>query len=209
MLQVVIGPKFDVTLADVQALINLGYVYQDKKSKNNEYRCLSEDFTSYLYENATRDQKAIIWPNVTDAEKHLRYIIKTVLKARYGAGWEEEIRSLFDTGKLKQVDNYQESNLRNYSASEQNILQSLSIMDLANIIEYYWENGIKNYFPQGADKQEWKEKIKAIYHARIPITHSNPEFLSQEMIGKVNRYCEEIRQFPDEPVPNTNLRPAG
>jgi hypothetical protein len=144
-----------------------------------------------------RDENAAIWPNVTEAEQRLRRIVKTALEKFYGENWETETRKLFDDGKLDMVDAFQRNNERNYAARNQNLLQSLSILDLADLAEHFWNDGVKQQFPENADKNEWREKIRAIYNARNPITHSNPEFLSPDQISTVNRYCDEIRAFAE------------
>jgi hypothetical protein len=193
LLQIVIGPKFDVTLSDLNVLVNMGYIYSYHENGETLYRCISEDFTRYLRETAERDDKAAIWPNLDEAVQRLREIIKAVLSGRFGERWEDEARRLFPERKLYQVDSFQRNNEAFYSGHDRNMLQVLSILDLSRIIDRYWDKGMRERFPTGADKNDWLGKFAALHNARIPLAHVNAQFLSPEQIAQANKYCDEIR----------------
>jgi uncharacterized protein YnzC (UPF0291/DUF896 family) len=195
MIKVFIGPKYDLKPADVYKLKNLGYIYYQDKENQRPYS-LTKDFSHYLYEKVTGEEKIQIWPKLSEAEIRLREIIRNALTDRFKNNWEQEIRNVQKSEgnkfiNIEKADTFMKSNSKNYPG-EQNLLKVLAIWELSSIIQHFWNDGIGSRFPNNTARDDWAAKFRLLQRARDPLAHSNPEFLTSEEIKQANIYCDEI-----------------
>jgi hypothetical protein len=209
LVQMFVGPKYDLNNADVNELKNLGYVEEQSPDENGIlYRSICPDFTDYLRELMILDENDNIWPNLSQAEKRLRSIIDGALSKKYGGPiWEKAIRVDYDARKASNPSKYGyfvdfgkaekfcNNMKRKYSGrGNPRLLNAISFQELWNIMEFYWNDGISEYFPKGDTISDWNEKLELLQRARDPLAHANPEFLNHVEIRQANIYCDEILQ---------------
>jgi len=203
MIKIFVGPKYNLTFFEVKTLENLGYIYFYKDKEVEKTRALSKDFTHYLYELIMLNENQIIWPKLNEVEVLLREIITNVLTAKFGRTWENDIRMIYQNEfsadsrsysnfiKFEKVDVYIKDMKRNYPGKKYNLLKVISIWELKNLINYFWNDGMSIHFT-GIEKNELFEKMDLLQRARLPLAHSNPEYLESEEIRLAEVYCDQI-----------------
>jgi hypothetical protein len=205
--QIVIGPAYDYSKADVQKLYNYGII----DILNGEAVLNSENFYEYI-----RMKESIFnfYPLWNKTERGLRNLLKSKLKEKYGEDWEEKIKS-----KYIMPDNHQMS-LGGYLKSalelkirvekqkdlyKQNVSYSIiETLTTAGLFTFY----IKEYALFQSifemDKNEFNKISNHLIRARNPYQHNNDDLIEPAFKNITKGYCEllnkKINYFEDTKI---------
>jgi AAA+ ATPase superfamily predicted ATPase len=206
MIKIFIGPKYNLKQFEVAVLKNMGYVSDFQEAGLTKQRSISKDFTHYLHEILISEDMINIWPNLNEAELHLREIIQDMLCKKHGNNWEGEIKNIFNQNfsknqydykkfiNLKKAEAFINDQKMNYPGHEYNLLKVLAIWELKNLIVYFWNDGMRDRFNH-IPKDELVKKLNLLQRARDPLAHANPEFLTDEEVRLADIYCNEIKNI--------------
>jgi len=99
LLQIYIGPRYNIKQYDIDELVSRGYIsnkikgFYDTGEDNIDefkYETISEYFVEYLMD-ISQPEVGEIWPVLSEAEKKLRSIIEIELTGMFGGRWMEEL----------------------------------------------------------------------------------------------------------------------
>jgi|GEM_PF-2178053 len=199
MIQLFIGPKYDLLPQHIRELENRGYI----SVRDGRYETISKAFERYMLNLTRLDSSLDIWPLLTDAEKRLRLIVESRMRQEYGENWERQIRDEYEERcrrdpqkygyfvDFRKADVYRNTSSRYSGAGNASFLNFIGISELSNVIGFYWGRMFADVFGN-AQYSEWKYKFYQMARARDPLAHSNPEFLTPAEIEQTNLYCREL-----------------
>lgn len=193
---------------DLYFLENIGYIEKVDVGQESEnefplgYYVISYDFTKYFLEK-TKELHLPEWTAITGAEKVLR---KMLIKV-YPEQKEIQYSTLKDFDKLSgelfvkhpklsfldtKFESYKTriKNNFNYYQHETSLVDTLDLWADVKIICDNWDN-FKEYFHNGA-LNDWKDKLNLLSRVRMPLAHSNEDFLTEAERQKVIEYSKSI-----------------
>lgn len=215
MLQMFVGPCYNLAEADVQKLVAMGYCMKrsaleavsEKEGQYTDY-CDPENTGAYLtvcgyfidYLNAVHQAEIDdIWPKLTHTERRLRAVIETEFKNLYGEAWKTQLEARLSSepearrrndGFLREHDRvFRRAGQKKQEAVGNSLLNVISIKSLSYLIRRQWST-FEKYF--GCGQEEFKRKMDTLYRARNPISHSNGELLTPEDIAAVELICDQF-----------------
>lgn len=218
MLQMFVGPRYNMTESDIQKLVAMGYCmkrsslccdpskanqYTDYYYPENtgEYLTVSKYFIDYLCAVHQADVDNI-WPKLTRTERQLRNIIEIEFANMYGATWREDLKTQLSVlfGKPDKDELHanflreHEKIFRRAGEDKQaivgnSLLNVVSIRHLRGLIQKQWPV-FKKYFSRS--KEQFEDDMETLYQARNPISHSNGELLTPTAIAAVESICDQF-----------------
>jgi hypothetical protein len=191
ILQMVIGPVFDITRADVERI----ELYNLVLRHNGHYRGFSNDFHDYLY----RVQREVpIWDLWTDTEVRLRSIVEVWLQEQYsgefGDDWVPKFRKLSPAKELyiSKLEDMQQREQKSFPDTfSQNLLEFTYPADLFDQfmrVEWKWFKPIFS----NKEANEWKPIFDLLARIRNPLAHNKMNILKEYERNKAISYCQEI-----------------
>lgn len=185
--QVLVGPQWDVTSDDVDALCDLGVVLQDE---NGALRGFSRTFEDYLRFVA---HSIDLWPLWRDTERVLRDVLERKLEGTFGADWPEGL--IKARPKLKQlIEDCQEKRdreLKRFGARAASSLLAYAYpMDLYQLMTADWTVLAESLL--GRDKQAWAVKFNVLSKVRTPLAHNREEAVDDGERAQARGVCLEI-----------------
>jgi len=195
MIQLFIGPKYNLSQNDINELIFSGYILQETVNGKPRYETLSLRFQQYLEEKTRQGLDLEIWPLVGETEKNLRDIIEQKMYAKYNDNWEAELITAARS-KAAAKNHFIEMDKINYYISarkhqRQRLVDTLSFLEYMNIILEYRNDLFKDIFPGWAYK-DIKNCFFTVYNARNPYAHFNECFLSDLEVQEADLACRKI-----------------
>lgn len=217
MLQMFVGPKYNLQNKSVDKLANMGYciklINDDKDrtlpkdvaedycdyfnpQKICAYLAVCDDLIDYLAE-INADKVENIWPKLSSTEKLLRRVIAKEFSELYGENWKDKLVNYADL-------QYHQSSMRSHEAlydkaspemQEQvgsSRLNVMSFKNLSYIMTGMWDSNFKKYFNVSADTL--KLQLDTLYDARNPICHNNGELMSATEINYVEEICDNLNR---------------
>ena len=198
--QIVIGPAFDYTKADVQKLYDYGIIsIEDEKAT-----LYSKKLLEYMrMKEGTFD----FYPLWNKTERRMRNLLKYKLKEKYGENWEDSIKTSYITsdchpmslgGFLKvalelqnKVANQKDLYIQNASYS---IIEALTT---AGLFAFYVKE--YNLFQKalGMDKNEFSKITAHLTKARNPYQHNNDYLIEPAFKNLTKGYCELLNKKID------------
>lgn len=198
MLQVFIGPRYDLTTYDVTSLMSRGYVHQDA---NGRFQTVSAHFVEYI-RTIGRVEFGQTLNTVLDTERKMRLVVERELVDLFGTEWPAELQrrnQSLDAQKrwiidYKKVETTRQSNRKLYNdRASANLLHVISLRELVNIIREYWNERFSTLFPNAAPPA-WFDRFNKLVRARNPLAHGTPEYLSDLEIQEVDLVCRQIQE---------------
>lgn len=204
LVQVVIGPKFDLKSEDVEKLERLDLI---KKSNAKlihvdgysieGFETFSNDFEQYL---RMFFREIPIWDLWSEAEVKLRSIVHEWLVERFGEDW---VAGFKKQGQKKEafIESLQLMQTREKKSFpdtySQNLLDFTYPADLFDrFISLEWDNWFSKIF--GGQKNEWNLKFDLLARIRNPLAHNKENLLKEFEKDDANGYCKEIIHKIDE-----------
>jgi hypothetical protein len=138
----------------------------------------------------------------------LREVIKAGLIRQYQDKWEiaienecKQLKQNKQSGKLNidiiKAKKYLKNNLLINKNSEQTILNGLNIVELYNILDYYWDDQFKYY---SVSCEELKDKLSFLHQARNFSAHHNISLLPDEDIKLAKLHCKYVIDYFNNPI---------
>lgn len=198
LIQVCIGPRYDIVPQQVAELENRGYLIRVGVG----YAPVCGFFEQYLRDVVRTDANMDISPNLTSAEKKLRLIVEHILRSKMGDDWASVVRADYETRRVEdpakyryfvdfaKADKFMDSNKRKFGIVEENFLNVVSIAELSQIMKFYWADFARVF--NGQAYSVWEPKFKLLQRTRDPLAHSNLEYLTSAEVEQANMYCNEI-----------------
>jgi len=147
LLQILIGPRVDITGADINLLLGYSLIIQ---VNGEEYHAFSHHFQEFL---RIINRGVELWPILGETERKLRDIISIALYEYYGENWIEKLEkapNLIITFEKARKEQEKEKNTFGARAST-DLLDYTYPMDLFRIISREWGPVFGNMF--GIDEQ--------------------------------------------------------
>ncbi|MEY4934509.1 MAG: hypothetical protein RIS64_868 [Bacteroidota bacterium] len=187
ILQMVIGPVFDIKTIDVEKLER----YELVQRSNGGYRGFSNDFHDYLY----RIQREMpIWDLWAETETRLRSIVEIWLNERYGEDWLPKFRKLSPVKELyaAKLEEMQAKEQKSFPDTfPQNLLEftyPAELFDQFMRVEWKWFKPIFS----NKEANEWKPIFDVLARIRNPLAHNKMNILKDYERNKAISYCQEI-----------------
>lgn len=196
ILQILIGPRVDITGADINSLLGYSLIEQINE---DEYHAFSHHFQEFL---KIINREVDLWPILGETERKLRDIISIALYQHYGENWIEKLErapQLIPIFKRARIDQEKEKKTFGARASA-DLLDYTYPMDLFTIISREWGVIFKYLF--GIDERgkkiqkiHWETRISYISKFRNPLAHHRSEIIKDYERQLVEGYCKEILSF--------------
>lgn len=198
--QIVIGPAYDYTRADVQKLYDYGII----GIENGQAILQSKKLFEYM---KMKEGMFDFYPLWNKTERRMRNLLKFKLKEKYGEIWEDKIQSLYispechpmslgryltDAAALqkivaKQKDLY----IQNASYS---IIEALTT---AGLFTFYLKEYTLFQSILGMDKNEFSKITGHLTRARNPYQHNNDDLIDPAFKNLTKGYCELLNKKID------------
>jgi hypothetical protein len=207
-LQLILGPVYDVTVADEQklqkyefikqvsflekyALLRRGFV-NDKSQTVASYICFSDYFTELLN---LKYNEIDYWPLWKETERAVRELIKMWISEVFKDDWESEYltKHVKSEGKPEGIKKLRDTRVysnKKFGNSSLNLIDYTFPRDMYDLfISSDWE-----WFGKvlGDSKKEWSKKFNFLADIRNPVAHNNSEFISVDDLNMAKKYCELI-----------------
>lgn len=201
LFQIIIGPAFDYTKADVQTLYDYGIIsIEDKKAtlkseKLHEYMRMKEGTFDF-------------YPLWNKTERRMRNLIKCKLKEKFGDDWENQIKTLYI-----REENSHPMSLSSFLSSALNLQQKVATqkdlyiqnatytiveaLTTAGLFELYVKEYALFQDTLGMDKNEFKKITGHLTKARNPYQHNNDDLIEPAFKNLTKGYCELLNKRID------------
>lgn len=187
VIQVLLGPQWDITDQDVDALREFGILYEE----NCALRGFSASFEGYL---RILERNVDLWPLWRDTERALRGGLERRLERTYGSAWPNAVGK--SQPKLKPViEACQEKRSREQSRfsprnAESSLLAYGYPMDLYKLMGANWASLGEPLL--GKDRQGWAMKFSVLSKVRTPLAHNRAESVGEGERKQAEGICHEI-----------------
>jgi len=200
MIQIFVGPQYDLTENGIDELKLYGYIWQKRGSRR--YETISPLFEQYLKREVRDDSALNFWPLMTETEHKLRDVIALELQKHYGDDWETELRKEADQKELeRKIDNtiffIDLETIKRYKKNPgERLIDQCNFRTYYNIIAHYRKslNLFVNFF-DGRKLTELKKYCFKIHDLRGPFAHSNGHLCTTLEIKEADLACEKILEW--------------
>lgn len=183
LFQAVLGIQYDLQPADIDRLMNYGVL---EKHGDNDYRAISPFFHDYIdYHN----MQTPVWKHLGRFEKSMRSLIKMYISETGSTIEDGNLIPSGLLGELKKRRNRMCSNFGDTSVSHDLVdyFFTSNYFDLFVKPFWAWFNNVFVSFHGDLDK--CAEQFHCLEQCRNAEGHFNGQFLSKEMIARVEQYC--------------------
>lgn len=226
MLQMFIGPNYNLQSDDIARLIGMGYCQrksslpgkQDKSGYEDIYHTYEEDsayiticnsFIDYL---ATAKEKDVndIYPKLHKVERGLRDIARNKLIEEYKDDWKAELLNISDSCLRQKTDGVKRIETRNrfyqqYKNQHQQAENPEKLDDsILHVISFtdlgdvivYMWDKVKDIFK--VEKKVFSKWMTKIQNVRNPYAHSNAEVVTSIQLKEVDDIINNILHLLDK-----------
>jgi AAA+ ATPase superfamily predicted ATPase len=187
LVQMIIGPNYDITQRDVEKLLKYSLV---RSTTDESFECFSKFFEEYL---SLKSSEIDIWPLWSETEVELRGIIKQFLNDKYEEDWVDKFLK-GNPKKTKIIEDLKfvmSKNVRSFGDKASTHLVDYTypshMLDCFIHSDWKW---FENIF--GKQFSDWKQKFDLLSEIRNPLAHNNREFLTPSKMNTATGYCQEI-----------------
>jgi hypothetical protein len=191
MIQILLGPVYDVTNDDVDRLRQYGLLRQ----QGDRYQGYSKHFEDYL---RIRARQIDLWPLWRETEQGMRGLVLHFLQERFGNDWvsgllrvRPKLQKLIDDCKDAQAR--EESNFGPLASS--NLLDFTYPMDLFSLMgaEWAWfQTVLKD------DKALWAKRFEMLAKIRNPLAHNRVTAIREADHDQVTGICKHTLELLGE-----------
>ena len=183
--QVIVGPQWDVTAEDAEALCELGVLLRDEEGV---LRGFSQTFEDHL---RVEERDVDIWPLWRDTERVLRDVLQRHLEQAFGADWPEALDKA-GSGRGKLIASCREKRDRDRkrfgARAESSLLAYTYPVELYQLMSADWARLGEPLL--GRDKQGWAVKFGVLAKVRTPLAHNRA--VSDGEREQAKGICQEI-----------------
>ena len=183
--QVIVGPQWDVTAEDAEALCELGVLLRDEEGV---LRGFSQTFEDHL---RVEERDVDIWPLWRDTERVLRDVLQRHLEQAFGADWPETLgKGGSRRGKLiASCRKKRDRDRKRFGArAESSLLAYTYPVELYQLMSADWARLGEPLL--GRDKQGWAVKFDVLAKVRTPLAHNRA--VSDGEREQARGICQEI-----------------
>ena len=198
--QIVIGPAYNYTKADVQKLYDYGLI----RIENEQATLQSKKLLEYM---KMKEGSFDFYPLWNKTERRMRNLLKYKLKEKYGDTWEERIKSLYITPGCHHMSlgGYLTAalDLQNIVAKQKDLYiqnASYSIIEAlttAGLFAFYLKEYALFQTALGMDKNEFSKITAHLTKARNPYQHNNDDLIDPAFKNLTKGYCELLNKKID------------
>ena len=190
--QVIVGPQWDVTAEDAEALCELGVLLRDE---DGVLRGFSRTFEDHL---RVVERSVDIWPLWRDTERVLREALQRHLERAFGADWPDALgKARASCGKL--IASCREKQARERkrfgARAESSLLAYTYPGELHQLMSADWKRLGEPLL--GSDRQGWAVKFTVLAKVRTPLAHNREEAVSDGEREQARGICQEILELYD------------
>ena len=186
LLQILFGPRVDVTQLDIDDFLRYGLV---KEGQDGSIQTFSTHFQSYL---SLIERNLELWPVWKQTEIVIRLLITEKMSQKYPLedwvnGIEREkpkLKGIFDRCRNEQGKEKRSFGVR----ASNNLLDFTYPAELFDIIFSYWDLFSSTL---GRNKAYWEERKQFLSRIRNPLAHNRDVLQEHEKI-LAEGYCKEI-----------------
>ena len=191
--QIVIGPAYNYTKADVQKLYDYGLI----GIENEQATLYSKKLLEYMrMKEGTFD----FYPLWNKTERRMRNLLKYKLKEKYGETWEDQIKTKYITpechpmslgGYLTAALELQDRVANQKDLYIQNAAYSIiEALTTAGLFAFYIKEYALFQTALGMDKNEFSKITTHLTKARNPYQHNNDDLIEPAFKNLTKGYCE-------------------
>lgn len=187
VIQVIVGPQWDVTSEDVVALCELGVL----RDEEGVLRGFSRAFEDHL---RVMERCIDIWPLWRDTERALRDVLERNLERKFGPNWpnalgkaRSNLKPILDECRKLRDEERKKFGLHD---AEPSLLSYSYPMDLYKIMSADWANLGESLL--GKDKRSWALKFNTLAKVRNPLAHNRAESVDDGDRKQAEGICREI-----------------
>lgn len=206
--QIVIGPAYDYTKADVQKLYDYGII----GIENEQATLKSKKLLEYMkMKEGTFD----FYPLWNKTERRMRNLLKYKLKEKYGEAWEKHIKTLYITPGCHHMSlgGYLTAamDLQNKVANQKDLYISnasysiIEALTTAGLFSFYVKEYALFQTILGMDKNEFSKITAHLTKARNPYQHNNDDLIDPAFKNLTKGYCELLNKKIDLFVERENV----
>ena len=185
--QVFVGPQWDVTSADVDALCELGVALRDEEGV---LRGFSITFEEYL---RVVELDIDIWSLWHDTERAVREVLEQHLKKKFGSNWPEELcrakpqrKELVESCRKKRAGDQKRFGRR----AEASLLAYTYPKELYDLMCDDWMMLAAPLL--GRDKNKWALNFDVLSKVRTAVAHNREEVVGDGERLQAKGVCKEI-----------------
>ena len=182
--QVFVGPQWDVTSADTDALCELGIALRDEEGV---LRSFSSTFEEYL---RVVERGIDIWPLWRETERVVREVLEQHLERAFGPDWPDALckakpkrKGLIESCREKRAKEQGRFGAR----AEASLLAYTYPKELYDLMVTDWTTLGAPLF--GSDKQRWALKFDVLSKVRTPLAHNREETVSDGERDQAKGIC--------------------
>lgn len=188
--QVIVGPQWDVTAEDADALFELGILLRDEEGM---LRGFSRTFEDHL---RVVERSIDVWRLWRDAERVLREVLEQHLEIAFGEDWPDALGKT-KSSRQKLISSCQEKRdreRRRFGArADASLLAYTYPMELYELMGADWAKLGEPFL--GRDKQGWAAKFNVLAKVRTPLAHNREEAVSAGEREQAKGICQEILEL--------------
>ncbi|MBQ3335309.1 MAG: AAA-like domain-containing protein [Eubacteriaceae bacterium] len=198
--QIVIGPAYDYTKADVQKLYDYGII----GIENGQATLQSKKLLEYM---EMKEGVFDFYPLWNRTERRMRNLLKYKLKEKYGDTWEEQIKELYIKPECHHMSlgGYLSTalDLQNKVSNQKDLYiqtASYSIIEAlttAGLFAFYVKEYKLFQTALGMDKNEFSKITAHLTKARNPYQHNNDDLIDPAFKSLTKGYCELLNKKID------------
>lgn len=184
-IQVLVGPQWDVTDADIAALCELGVLYDE----DGELRGFSRTFEDHL---RVVGRDIDIWPLWRETERALREVLERGLEQVYGSPWPDPLvraRPKFGR-KIEEWQKQRDRERRTIGRASASLLAYTYPADLFQLMAVDWKRLAEPLL--GSAKQDWDTNFKMLAKVRNPLAHNRAEAVTKADRLQAEGICRAI-----------------
>ena len=185
--QAIVGPQWNVTREDIDALCELGVLRED----SGELRGFSRTFEDHL---RLIGRDIDIWPLWRDTERAMRDVLERHLDQVYGSNWparliksRPKLRSMIEACQEKR-----ERERRLFGSAASSLLAYTYPMELYTLMAANWPHFAEPFL--GPDKRAWATKFSVLAKVRTPLAHNREEAVNEAERVQAEGVCREVLQ---------------
>lgn len=187
--QVIVGPQWDVTEDDADALCELGILLHDGDGVPRGFSRTFEDHLRVV------ERGIDVWPLWRDTERVLREVLQLRLEETFGSDWPDALGGRKKlTALIASCREKRDRERKRFGArAEASLLAYTYPHELYQLMCADWARLGEPLL--GRDQQGWAGKFNMLAKVRTPLAHNREEAVSDGEREQAKGICQEILEM--------------
>jgi len=185
--QVMLGPQWNVTADDVDAMVDYGLLGTESPGKLRSFSSGFDEYVRFV------EGSVEMWPLWRDTERVLREGLERALSQRFGDEWVREVKNARPKlrGLIEGCEQLMAKEQARFGVRASSSLLAYTYpMDLFNLMAADWSALGEPLL--GPDKQGWSIKFGVLAKVRTPLAHNREEAVEEGERLQAEGICREI-----------------